>query len=131
MTSSTRCLHSDTKFHFGIDNVQCLDHTPHVIKSMFNFVHSKQWNIKMREYFPQLRHCEIPPSLLKPHTHLTSKYFPDILHTYDSAMVILPDYLQKQPTSFTQTLDTRTIQLISPHYKHNRCIKNTDTDTQR
>ena len=32
----------DTKFHFEIDNVQCLDHTPHAIKSMFNFTHSKQ-----------------------------------------------------------------------------------------
>ena len=53
---------SDTKFHFKIDNVQCLDHTPHAIKSMFNFVHSKQWNIKMRDYFPQLQHCEAPPT---------------------------------------------------------------------
>ena len=84
---------SDTKFHFEIDNVQCLDHTPHAIKSMFTFLHSKQWNIKMREHFPQLRHCEIPPPLLKPHSRLNSKYFPDTLPTFDSAMATLPDYL--------------------------------------
>ena len=119
------------KFHFEIDNVQCLDHTPHAIKSMFNFVHSKQWNIKMREHFPQLHHCEIPPPLLKPHTRLNSKHFPDNLPTFDSAMATLPDYLKKKSTSLTTTLDTRMLQLISPHYKHNRCIRNMDTDTQR
>ena len=122
---------SDTKFHFEIDNVQSLDHTPHAIKSMFNFVHSKQWSIKMREHFPQLHHCKIPPPLLKPHTLLNSKYFPDHLPTFDSAMSTLPDYLKKKSTLFTPSLDTRTIQLISPHYKHNRHIRNTDTNTQR
>ena len=69
--------------------------------------------------------------LLKPHTRLNSKHFPDILPTYDSAMATLPEYLRKKSMSFTPTLDTRTIQLISPHHKHNRHIKNTDTDTQR
>ena len=46
-------------------------------------------------------------------------------------MATLPDYLQKQPTSFTPTLDTKIIQLASPLYKHNSHIRNTDTDTQR
>ena len=123
--------HSDTKFHFEIDNVQCLDHTPHAIKSMFNFVHSKQWDIKMREHFPQLRHCELPTPLLKPHARLNSKHFPDTLPTFESAMQTLPDHLKKKHTSFTHTLDTRTIQLMSPLYKHNRRIRSTDTDTQR
>ena len=46
-------------------------------------------------------------------------------------MSTLPDHLKKNSMSFTPTLDTRTIQLVSPHYKHNRYIRNTDTDTQR
>ena len=123
--------HTDTKFHFEIDNVQCLDHTPHPIKSMFNFVHSKQWNLKMREHFLQLRHYEVPPLLLKPHTRLNSKFFPDDLPTYDSAMSTPPAYLKKNSTSLTPTLDTRIIQLMSPLCIHNRRIRNADTDTQR
>ena len=47
---------------------------------------------QMREHFPQLRHCEIPPPLLKPHTRLNSKHFPDTLPTFDSAMHTLPDF---------------------------------------
>ena len=113
-------------------NWQCRMLRPYTpcIKSMFNFVHSKQWNNIMREHFPQLHHCEcLHPAWS--HAHLNSKFFRNDLLTFGSAMAMISAYLKKKSTSFTPTLDSKMLQLVSPHYKPNRCIQNADTDTQR